>query len=139
MPRIKSKSRVTFQKSRSRFPKKAIRKVNRRRRASTLEATIHDILDEEGVVYVKEKTIGRCHADIFIAPKLVVELAGCYWHGCTLCFPHPSAMQKNAIAKDARRFGFFRRLGFDVYVIWEHMVKLEPMNTRLLLRALAKL
>jgi G:T-mismatch repair DNA endonuclease (very short patch repair protein) len=136
MPRIKSKSRVTFKKSRSRFPKKAIRKVNRRRKASSLETAIHDMLDEEGVVYVKEKTIGRCHADIFVAPRTVLEVEGCWWHSCPVCFPEPSKAQKAAIAKDSRRYGFFRRLGFDIIRLWECEVRNEPMRVRRMLRAL---
>src|SRR6266852_5483119 len=86
---------------RARVPSKVMRKANRRRPASSLEKDVHSILKEEKIPFVKEKTIGRCHADIFIEPKTVIELNGCYWHGCRLCTKTYSKMQLNALAKDA--------------------------------------
>jgi G:T-mismatch repair DNA endonuclease (very short patch repair protein) len=119
-----------------RVSKKVIRKANRKRPASGLEKAIHSILKEEKIPFTKEKTIGRCHADIFIEPRTVVELAGCYWHGCS-CQKKPfSEMQLKAQASDARRFAFFKKLGFSVYVIWEHELEKDPESVRVRLRGI---
>jgi G:T-mismatch repair DNA endonuclease (very short patch repair protein) len=95
-----------------------------------LEKDIYAILREEGIPFTREKTIGRCHADIFIEPFTVVELQGCYWHGCPKCYKTLSKMQKNAQAKDARRFYFFDKLGFDTQVIWECELEKNPAAVR---------
>lgn len=117
-------------KSGARVSSKVIRKANRRRPASGLEKIIHVMLKDEKIPFVKEKTIGRCHADIFIEPKTVIELNGCYWHGCSLCTKKYSKMQLNALSKDAQRYAFFQRLGFKVYVIWECQVEKDPDAVR---------
>lgn len=120
---------------RTRIPSKVMRKANRRRPASGLEKDIHAILKEEKIPFVKEKTIGRCHADIFIEPKTVIELNGCYWHYHDKCQPKkPSTMQLTALSKDAKRYAFFQRLGFSVYVIWECELKkdLEAVRNKLI-------
>lgn len=92
------------------------------------------MLKEEKIPFTKEKTIGRCHADIFIEPKTVIELNGCYWHGCPVCTKKYSKMQLTALEKDARRYAFFQRLGFRVYVIWECQVENDPESIRMKLR-----
>ena len=107
-------------------PARVIRKANRRRPASGLEKAVHAILQEEKIPFVTEKTIGQLHADIFISPRTVIELNGCYWHGHTTCNKSLSKMQLTALSSDARRYAFFKRLGFDVHVIWECEVERDP-------------
>jgi len=111
---------VARRKTRGRVSPNVIRKANRQRKPTGLEKQIHAMLKAEKIPFVKEKTIGRCHADIFIEPMTVIELNGCYWHGCPKCQKKPpSDMQKKAMASDSRRLAFFKRLGFQVHVIWE--------------------
>ena len=55
-----------------------IRKANRQRKASGFEKQIHALLREEGIPFVREKTVGRCHADLLIGERQLVELNGCY-------------------------------------------------------------
>jgi G:T-mismatch repair DNA endonuclease (very short patch repair protein) len=93
------------------------------------------MLKEEGIPFQKEKTVGRCHADVFIEPNILIELNGDYWHGCPKHFPKPNKMQKTAMAKDARRYYFFNKLGFKLEVIWEHELE-EPEKVRARLRKL---
>jgi G:T-mismatch repair DNA endonuclease (very short patch repair protein) len=114
-----------------------IRKANRRRPVSGLEKAVHAIMQEEKIPFVKEKTIGQLHADIFIEPKTVIELNGCYWHGCPKCTKKYSKMQRTALEKDARRYAFFMRLGFDVHVIWECQVEKDPDAVRAQLKKIA--
>jgi G:T-mismatch repair DNA endonuclease (very short patch repair protein) len=125
-------------KPKSKCPARAIRKANRRRKASSLEKDVYKILREEGIPFQREKLIGRCHADIFIGPRTVIELNGCYWHGCPVCTKKLNQMQEESRAKDARRYYFFKKLGFDVRVIWECEVHKDPESVRDLLVSLGK-
>jgi G:T-mismatch repair DNA endonuclease (very short patch repair protein) len=114
-----------------------IRKANRRRKASGFEKQVHALLKEESIPFVKEKTVGRCHADIAIGDKFLVECQGCHWHGHK-CQGKPNRMQKAALAKDARRFWFFETLGFTVVQIWECELRKSPDKVRDKLRDLYK-
>lgn len=121
-----------------RIPWKAIRKHNRKRKASSLETQIYEWLKEDSIAFKKEKTIGKCmHVDIFFEPKTCVELNGCYWHGCRICNRKLTEAQELAQAKDTRRYIKMRKLGFDVVVIWEHEVKEHSTRVRAQLKAIA--
>lgn len=115
-----------------------IRKTNRKRKRSSLEERVHAWLKEDGVAFKIEKAIGRCHVDVFIEPRTIIELNGCYWHGCMVCNRQLDHRQKVAQIKDGRRYAFFRNRQFDVIVIWECEVLKEPERVRTILRALTK-
>ena len=67
-----------------------------------------------------------------------MELQGDYFHYGGACKKYPpNKMQKSNMAKDARRFAFFRKLGFDVHLIWEHEL-LDEEAVRSKLRDLYK-
>lgn len=136
MGRIRRKSRVSFRGKR--VPFRAIRKHNRKRKRSSLETEVYGWLKADGIPFRKEATIGVCHADILFEPRTVVELNGCYWHGCMVCNRVLSDTQKIAQIKDARRYAFFRNRGYDVVVIWECEVDKEPERVRDVLRALGR-
>ena len=128
---------IVRRKTRGRVSTKAIRKVNRTRKASGLELEIHAMLKAEKIPFVKEKTISQCTVDIFIFPRTVIELQGCYWHGCQSCSKKLSADQKKWQAADGRRHHVLRELGYDVILIWEHEVDKEPERVQRMLKALA--
>jgi len=119
------------------IPYSAIRKANRRRPRSSLEITVGGWLKEEEIPFVREKAIGRCHVDVFLPPRTIVELNGCYWHGCMICNKEPTQNQKIAQIKDGRRYAYFRNRGYDLIVIWECEVKKEPNRVRAMLKTLA--
>lgn len=134
MPRPKR----TWRANKRRVPWKAIRKHNRRRAPSSLEKKVHEWLEEDGIAFKKEKTIGKhMHVDIFLAPKTCIELNGCHWHGCMICNLQLSKDMKVAQMKDARRYHSIRTLGFDIVIFWECEVNEYPERVREQLRALA--
>jgi len=106
-----------------------IRKANRRRKASGFEKQVHALLKQENIPFVKEKTVGRCHVDVAIGDKFLVELNGCFWHGHK-CQGKLSARQKSALSRDARRIWFFNQLGFTVIEIWECEFHKNPDKVR---------
>jgi very-short-patch-repair endonuclease len=115
----------------------AIRKHNRRRKPSSLETTVYGWLEEMEIEFHREYPIGRCHADIFLPPRTVIELQGCWYHGCRSCYRDLTDEQQLAQAKDGRRFAFFRSRGLAVVEIWEHDVLHNPEMVRRILEALS--
>lgn len=113
------------------------RKTRAKRPPSGLELAVYAILDKQGVRYEKEKQISQCHVDIFIGPRTVIELQGCFWHGCMSCNKRLSAEQKKWQELDGNRHFFLRSLGYDVVVIWEHEVRREPARIEAVLQATA--
>lgn len=135
MPRPRRRGRF---KNRS-IPWKIIRKHNRKRAPSSLEKKVYKWLDDDDISFTKEKSIGRhLHVDLFLRPKICVELNGCFWHGCLICNKELSKDQKVAQTKDARRYHSIRRLGYDVVIFWECEVNDYPLRVREQLRALAR-
>ena len=128
---------IVRRKTRGRVSTKAIRKVNRTRKASGLELEIHAMLKVQKIPFVKEKTISQCTVDIFIAPRTIIELQGCYFHGCQSCSKKLTTDQKKWQAADGRRHHVLRSLGYDVILIWEHEVNKEPERVQRMLKALA--
>ena len=94
------------------------------------------MLAAEKIPFTREKAIGRMHVDICLADKVVIELQGCFWHGCLVCTKNPSTEQKAAMRKDARRIAVLRRKGYDVVLIWEHDVKSHPDRVQAMLRGI---
>jgi len=96
------------------------RKVKAER--SSLEIAVETWLKEAGIPFESQHPISLIHVDIFLPPKTVVELSGCYWHACPRCNPD-GGVHKRQRAKDMRRYTRLWKLGYKVLVIWEHEVK----------------
>jgi len=52
--------------------------------------------------------------------KKLIELYGCYWHGCNECLPNNT---KNKVDRDAKRIKNFEKFGYKTLEIWEHELK----------------
>ncbi|MBI2020140.1 hypothetical protein HYS94_01850 [Candidatus Daviesbacteria bacterium] len=50
--------------------------------------------------------------------KKIIELQGCYWHGCKICFPNS---KKSNNFPDRQQI--FKPAGYDSIEIWEHELK----------------
>lgn len=63
--------------------------------------------------------------------NLLVEVQGCWFHGCTQCFPGPlSPTQKASISNDQRKLEKAVQLGWVVIYLWEHNLKQEDPWSR---------
>ena len=51
--------------------------------------------------------------------KKVIEVDGCYWHNCPVCFPKKTGYTKNA-ARDQRKYATYNKYGWAVIRLWEH-------------------
>ena len=55
--------------------------------------------------------------------KTIIEVQGCYWHGCNSCFPNPSPRQLKQIRKDKEIKQIAESNGWTIVYIWEHDLK----------------
>jgi len=56
--------------------------------------------------------------------KLIIELFGCFWHACSICYPnHPEKEETHK--HDEERIKLFKNNGYDVLIIWEHELEYE--------------
>lgn len=120
------------------IPFSARRKHNARRKASGLEKSIYSMLREDGIPFSREKLIGRCHVDVFIAPRTIVEAQGCFWHKHDCQEPKGGWPPMDLLiqAQDKARFAFFKAEGYKLVVIWECELEEDPERIRALLRRL---
>jgi G:T-mismatch repair DNA endonuclease (very short patch repair protein) len=140
MPRAKKSKKKLIRPYRTKkrlVARAVIRKHNAKREPSSLEREVYQMLDEEGIVYQKEKAIGNCHVDIFFPPKTAIELNGCHWHACSICHKGPpTSAQRYTMQKDANRYAYLRSTGCDLIVIWEHDVDDHPERVRAMLKGI---
>jgi len=55
---------------------------------------------------------------VYRKENLIIELLGCYWHGCQVCFPG------NSMKDDFNdRVEVFKSFGYQTLGIWEHELK----------------
>jgi G:T-mismatch repair DNA endonuclease (very short patch repair protein) len=99
-----------------------VRRSKKRRRnvVSSIELLVQGWLTEAEIPYATQYAIGLCHVDIFIAPKLVIEIQGCYWHNCPECNPGKTVQNRRANGKDKKRVAFLLNAGYQVLLLWEH-------------------
>jgi len=51
--------------------------------------------------------------------KRAIEVDGCYWHNCPVCYPAQGGYKPN-IKRDVRKNKLYETYGWDVIHIWEH-------------------
>jgi len=90
-----------------------------------IETKIHKLLNENKIYFKTQyiiKTDKRYHqCDIFIPDKkLIIEVDGCYWHGCNQCFEEISETIERQICLDIEINSEIKKQGYELIRIWEH-------------------
>lgn len=106
--------------------KRFVRNVRRKRRGkkSDLEQIVEEWLKEHGIEFKAQYPIGRCHVDLYFPPSkpgdsgTIVEINGCYYHGCSRCYKVKSTSQRSRRIKDARRYRFLLNQGYNLKLVW---------------------
>lgn len=63
----------------------------------------------------------------FILGNIILEVYGCYWHGCPRCYPRPlNAKMAEKIEKDRARTRAAHDLGYRLEVFWECDLYKDP-------------
>jgi len=113
-----------------------LRRRNRRRKRSGYEKQVAQWLEEDQISYRQEAAIGQCHVDFLLPSKTIVEVNGCYYHWCSVCYSNPTRDQRAAVVRDARRHKYFISQGFRVVVLRGCELEKNPDGVRGKLRAL---
>jgi G:T-mismatch repair DNA endonuclease (very short patch repair protein) len=119
------------------IPRSAVRKHNRKRPKSSIEKLVAAWLEADGIPFKTEVKVGRCHIDIVVGKKGAIELNGCYWHSCHLCYPVRTKKQQMKRFKDIHRYQFLGRKGYRLLVLWECFILGQPDEARKKLRKFA--
>jgi len=84
------------------------------------ECIFEEILINNNIQFEKQKWIKRYKVDFYLPERnLIVEIQGCYFHGCEQC-GHNSEKQLQARDNDNSRKLNLEKLGYQVKFIWEH-------------------
>lgn len=84
------------------------------------EKIFEEMLISKNIEFEKQKWIkGKYRVDFYLPEhNLIVEIFGCYWHGCSQC-----GYEKNPNNFDDVRREFIESLGYKFKIIWEHQLK----------------
>ncbi len=81
------------------------------------ERVFEDQLQAAGLCYEKQVRIGTMLVDFYLPQyNLVIEIDGCWWHGCSDCHPDGGAK----LDQFKERKSSLEVLGYDAIRIWEH-------------------
>lgn len=95
-----------------------------------IERRVQQELDDEGVAFVIHPWVRVQHGgvkkvlrpDLLLPSKnLIVEVQGCYWHGCSACYGEKARVDR--IVEDQTRCLLFAEQGYRVLLLWEHDIK----------------
>lgn len=95
-----------------------------------LEKTVQDIIVELGLPYRfvgdGQFSLGSKVPDFVNVngQKKIIEVFGCYWHGCKSC--HPEEFHSNDLDE---RTQLFKSFGYSTLFLWEHEL-LDPESVR---------
>lgn len=86
-------------------------------RISSLELQVKALLDAMGFQYEQQKQVGPYWVDFYLpAMEMVIEVYGCFWHGCEQC--GKAYPKKNA--RDRSREAYIKACGYELVILWEH-------------------
>lgn len=96
---------------------------------SGLELAVRDVLDHLGIDWEADHKITGFFPDLLLpASNLLIEINGCYWHACSVCFPqHHDAGRMHK--RDRIKQGAYRKAGYACHVIVEHEFIIDPVGS----------
>lgn len=104
-------------------------KIKVPRRDTIPEKLMQLALDLQGIQYDTHKSIKLKNSfhqtDIFINPRMCLEVDGCYFHACPDCFRGKklNEIQLKNLKNDSKVNHELNELGYHVIRVWEHNVK----------------
>ena len=93
------------------------------------EREVESHLQEAGLSYEKQVRVGMMLVDFYLPQQnLVIEVDGCWWHGCLDCYPGGGAK----LDQFEERQKQLSILGYSAIRIWEHeLLDTKAVNQRL--------
>lgn len=97
---------------------------NMPRNDTSIELYVAEFLRQMGVEFEHPYQAGAMQADFYIpAINTLVEVQGCYWHGCEQCGFTGNEFFALKRKRDRNQFGYFKGLGYKIRTIWEHEIR----------------
>lgn len=94
---------------------------------SSIEKILHEALDRRVFKYAglnKGKSTTPISADIVVHRlKLIVQVDGCFWHGCRLHDRSPAEKRRAKRMRDRRLTSYAESKGWTVLRFWEHDIR----------------
>lgn len=96
---------------------------------TSIEIQVQNILNENNIPFEKHKIIPdllsgelKYHKfDIVLSEsKTLIEVNGCYWHGCSICYKNPNERQIKKINRDKGMRKEILNSDWKLIEIWEH-------------------
>jgi G:T-mismatch repair DNA endonuclease (very short patch repair protein) len=90
---------------------------------------VREYLDQNNIIYIQEYIIENTYfADFYLKEfNSIIEVYGDYWHGNPEIYSNNKTelneIQISNIKRDKRRNAHIRKMGYDVYIIWETEIK----------------
>jgi G:T-mismatch repair DNA endonuclease (very short patch repair protein) len=97
---------------------------------TNIERWLHAWLDEEGIAFVIHPWVRVTYGgirrvlrpDVLLpAHNLVIEVQGCYWHGCIACYGEKARTDR--VIEDEIRRTLMQEQGYSVFELLEHDIK----------------
>lgn len=122
------------------FSKKQINKIKKARlnqifpfRDSKPERKIQNFLRLLHIEFLSHYYISKIthkyRCDVYIpSSKTIIEIDGCYWHGCPICNNKISEFQKEQVERDKIRTLELISKGYKVIRLWEHDIRKMELN-----------
>jgi DNA mismatch endonuclease (patch repair protein) len=118
------RARVFSPETRERMRESATRRYATMRALGQVKATkpelaVAAMLRGEGRTFIEQHPVEGFVVDFFLPDEhLVIEVNGCFWHGCARC----GFAEKNPEVrrKDRQKAAALRRAGYALLVVWEH-------------------
>lgn len=93
----------------------------RRHLPSSIEIDVRNCLTGLGIDWEGGRIVRGFHPDLVIeSKKMVIEVQGCYWHGCTSCFPKRKNCRHRK--RDKVKAKVYALAGYQMVEIWEHSI-----------------
>lgn len=93
---------------------------------TSIEIEFSNMLDRLEVPYEFQVEKGGFIVDFLVNGRIYVEINGCYWHGCSICFDELNKTQKRKKKRDRMKRAAFKKMGLPFVEIWEH--EFDEMN-----------
>jgi DNA mismatch endonuclease, patch repair protein len=105
-------------------------KVRRRRMnlaPSGIEMIVRRTLRQLGIKWRGGQCVRGFYPDLYLPEyNALVEVNGCYWHGCKRCYP--KSRRKAQMLRDRQKLACYLELGYQVIVLWEHDIRVDPVQ-----------
>jgi G:T-mismatch repair DNA endonuclease (very short patch repair protein) len=92
-------------------------------KSSGVEDTVAAWMDERGIEYERQHTLRPFYTLDFRVGSVMVEVHGCYWHGCPEHNDELSIHQRKRQGRDAALSTFCANRSIPLLVIWEHDIR----------------